>query len=297
MSKKISFLLILVLTLCLAGHSWAYEAAVLKSANIRPYNDALRGFQSSCGCSVTTVTPEWTGDSSLGEEISRLHPDVVLAIGMDALAQVRTITDLPVIYVMVPGRLTGGKAGKASGVSMYISPSRYLDAMTRLFPTARRIGLVYDPKNSDAYVKEAMRAAAVRGIDLVVKRADTAASVPALMDGLKGRIDLFWMLPEPALLNSATVDYMFLFSFEGRVPIFTFSKKYVDMGAAVALTVDSFDMGAQAGNIAKRLQGAGNAGKIRVDAHVSGLVINRKVLEKLGIRVNAKTIGRAENAD
>jgi ABC-type uncharacterized transport system substrate-binding protein len=289
MTNKISLLLILLLTLCLTEHSWAYEAAVLKSADIQPYNEALEGFRSSCDCSVKTLVANGMEKSTILEEIYRLHPDMVLAIGMGALAQVRTIRDLPVVYVMAPGPLSPAPESRnISGVSMNISPSKYLDAVTKLFPGARRIGLVYDPKSSEAYVEEAMRSAAARGIELVVKKTGTAVSVPSLMDSLKDKIDIFWMLPEAYLLNSATIDYMLLFSFENKVPIFTFSKKYVEMGAAAALTVDSSDMGAQAGAIAKKLQGATAAGQIRVDANVSGLVINRKVLEKLGTRFNEK---------
>ncbi|MEJ2696222.1 MAG: ABC transporter substrate binding protein [Candidatus Sulfobium sp.] len=294
MKRRISFLLILLIILCLAGRSWAYEAAVLKSADIGPYNEALEGFRSSCDCSVTTLTPD---QDAVTSQIYRLHPDVVVAIGMDALAKVRSVENLPVIYVMVPAPLSDGEGRNISGVSMYISPAKYLDAMTRLFPGAKRIGLVYDPNNSDAYVKEAMREAAARGIELVAEKAETSGSVPSLMDSLKERIDIFWMLPEPGLLNSATVDYMLLFSFESKVPIFTFSKKYVDMGAAAALTVGSFDMGAQAGAISKRLHEAGAPGQIRVDARVSGIIVNSKVLRKLGIESNKNTAGWAKNVD
>lgn len=296
MKITISFLLILLIAPCFAGRSWAYEAVVLKSADIKPYNDALKGFQSSCGCSVRTLAVDATNGGSVSDEISRLHPDVVVAIGMDALARVSTVTDLPVIYVMVPGIPFVGQRANVSGVSMYISPSKYLDSMLKLFPRMKRVGLIYEPKSSEAYVKEAMRAAAARGIRLIAKKAGTADAVPSLMDGLKGQIDLFWMLPEAGLLNPATVDSMLLFSFEKKIPIFTFSKKYVDMGAVAALTVDPFGMGAQAGMIAKRLK-EGASGQIRVDADVSGLVVNRKVMEKLGIGLNAKTTGRGKNAD
>jgi ABC-type uncharacterized transport system substrate-binding protein len=295
MTKKIAFLLALLIMLCPVEHSWASNAAVLKSAEIKPYNEALEGFRSSCDCSIITLGAGGMEKGQVAGEIKRLHPDMVLAIGMGAFSQVRTIRDLPVIYVMVPHPLSRGPEGdNISGVSMHISPSKYLDSMTKLFPWAKRVGLVYDPKDSDAYVKEAMSIASAGGIDLVAEKADTAAAVPHLIDGLKGRIDVLWMLPETALLNSATVDYMLLFSFENKVPIFTFSKKYVEMGAAAALTVNPYDMGAQAGAISKKLEAEKRAGRIRVDANFSGLVINRRVLEKLGIRTNEKIKERAE---
>jgi ABC-type uncharacterized transport system substrate-binding protein len=295
MTKKISFLLALLIIFCPVEHSWASSAAVLKSAEIKPYSEALEGFRSSCDCSIITLGAGGTEKDRIAGEIKRLHPDMVLAIGMGAFAQVRTIRDLPVIYVMVPHPLSRSPVGEnISGVSMYIPPSKYLDSMVKLFPGARRVGLVYDPKDSDAYVKEAMSIARAGGIDLVAEKADTAAAVPRLIDGLKGKIDVLWMLPETDLLNSATVDYMLLFSFENKVPIFTFSEKYVEMGAAAALTVTPYDMGAQAGTIAKKLEAEKSGGRIQVDANVSGLVINRRVLEKLGVRTNEKTMERAE---
>lgn len=297
MTRKISFLLILLIALSLASSSWAYEAVVLKGADVKPYDDALTGFKSACDCSVTTLTASGSKKGAITSKIKRLHPDMVLAIGMDALSIVRSIRDRPIVYVMVPPPLSHApKESNISGVSMYISPSKYLASMTRLFPAARKIGLVYDPKSSEAYVREALKAAAARGMDLVAKKADTAAAVPSVMDSFKD-IDIFWMLPEVNLLNSATVDYILLFSFEKRVPVFTFSKKYVDMGAAAALVVDPFDMGAQAGAIARKLEGGGVSGPRRVDANVSGVLVNRKVLDKLGIRLNKKTLGWMKNDD
>lgn len=298
MTKKISLLLILALTFCLSVRSWAYEAAVLMSADIKPYNDALDGFRETCDCSVRTFTVNSMDKSSITDEISALHPDVVLAVGMDALAQVRTIGDLPVVYVMVPGPFYPGSAkSNISGVSMNISPSNYLDAMIKLFPSAKRIGLIYNPGESGSYVKEAMKAANVRHIRLIAKEAGTPDAVPALTNSLKNKIDIFWMLPDATLLNSATLDYMLLFSFENKIPVFSFSKKYVDMGAAAALTVDPFHMGEQAGEIAKKLMTAGVSRQIKVSADVSELIVNRKVIEKLGIKLDKKVKGWAKDVD
>lgn len=298
MTKKISFLSVLLLIFCLAGPSWAFKTVVLMSSDIKPYEEALQGFRSSCDCSAITISANGMDRSSVLDEIHSHHPDIVLAIGLDALSLVNNIRDLPVVYVMITGPSPHGE-GKSniSGVSMYVHPSSYFDAMTKLFPWAKRVGVIYDPGNSGAYVKEAAREAAARGIKLVAKEASTADAVPHLMDSMKDRIDIFWMLPEAALLNSATVDYMLLFSFGNKVPIFTFSRRYMDMGAAAALTVSPFHMGVQAGLIARKLKATGGTGQVLVDADASGVLINRKVIEKLGVRYNKKTEGWAKDVD
>lgn len=299
MTKKISFLSVfLVLIFCLARPSWAFKTVVLMSSDIKPYEEALQGFRNSCDCNAITISANGRDSSSVLDEIRGQHPDLVLAIGVDALSMVENIRDLPVVYVMVtgPSSYVQGR-DNISGVSMYVSPSSYLDAMTKLFPWAKRVGVIYDRGNSRAYVKEAARVAAARGIELITKEASAADAVPRLMDSMKGRIDIFWMLPEAALLNSATVDYMLLFSFGNKVPIFTFSERYIDMGAAAALTISPFHMGVQAGLIAMRLKTAGGPGRVLVDADASGVLINRKVIEKMGVPYNKKTEGWATDAD
>ena len=68
------------------------------------------------------------------------------------------------------------------------------------------------------------------------------------------------------------------------------------MGAAAAITVDPFRMGEQAGVIARKLQGESVSRQIRVDADVAGLIVNRKVMEKLGIKPDKKTANGAKDA-
>jgi putative ABC transport system substrate-binding protein len=77
--------------------------------------------------------------------------------------------------------------------------------------------------------------------------------VPSVLAGLKGRIDWLWMVPDLTVLTPQTVDYLMLFSLESRVPIFTFARKYLDMGAALSASIDPYDMGRQAGEMALAL--------------------------------------------
>ncbi len=299
--NKFTFLAIsaLILLLCHSSFAETLKVAVVKGSDIKPYNEALEGFKTSCGCDTKEFIISEMENEGIMEKVLESSPDIVLAIGMDAVMRMRGIKDIPVVYTMVPYSPFLNTVGKnVSGVTMFFSPENYLDAMLDVFPSARRIGVVYDPKNTEAFLKEAEQTARSRRIELVVKKASRPGEVPSLIDGMKDEIDLLWMLPDMTVINSETINYMLLFSFQNRVPVFTFSKKYVEMGALASLNIVPFDLGVQAGEIAKKLlSGRAVKSPIRTYARKTDLTINKKVAKKLGIKIQAEISRRAEDVN
>ena len=116
--------------------------------------------------------------------------------------------------------------------------------------------MIYDPRHTASLFERAVQYANAHSIEIIAKKADTTRAVLPLLEELKGKIDVFIMLPDVTVTNRETIDSMLLFSFRNRIPIFTFSEKYVEMGALAALIVNPYDLGAQTGEIVrKRLEG------------------------------------------
>jgi putative ABC transport system substrate-binding protein len=211
--------------------------------------------------------------------------------------KVRAIEDVPVIYAMVmPSEAALSLRPNISGVSMDISPETYIYTMKELFPRAKKIGLLYDPQHTAAFVAEAEKAARAAGLDLVDKQVRDPREIPGLLDKMRGTIDVLWMVPDATIAAAEAVDYLLHFSFQNSVPIFSFSKKYVEMGAVAALDVDPYDMGAQAGEIVNRLS-AGKTGAIRAWARASHLTVNPKVAAKMGLKIRDEITKRAGNVE
>lgn len=270
----------------------AFNVIVVKSAELRPYQDALRGFRDACSCDAQELKLE-EGDG--GGTVLQKSPDAVVAIGTTVFKKVRAIEDLPVIYVMVmPSEAGPALPPNISGVSMDISPETYISTMKELFPKAKKIGLLYDPQHTAAFVAEATKAARAAGLELVDKQVRDPREIPGLLDTMRGTIDVLWMVPDATIAAVEAVDYLLHFSFQNSVPIFSFSKKYVEMGAVAALDVDPYDMGAQAGEIVKRLK-AGKTGAIRAWARASHLTINSKVAAKMGLKIKDDITKKAGN--
>jgi ABC-type uncharacterized transport system substrate-binding protein len=267
---------------------------VVKSADLKPYRDVFRGFRDTCGCTVDELQIRGREDR---EKILKKSPDAVVAVGTAVFKQVRDIKDIPVIYTMaMPSETSPFQQPNISGVNMDLSPAAYLNAMKELFPRVNTIGILYDPQNTAAYVEDAAKAAQAAGIELVTKQVSDASRIPAALDEMQGKIDILWMLPDPAVATDETVELLLRFSFQHAVPVFSFAKKYVEMGAVASLDVDPYDMGVQAAEILRKVS-AGRAGAIHVYARKSHLAINRNVAMKMGLKINEDALKKVNGGE
>jgi putative ABC transport system substrate-binding protein len=261
------------------------EVVVVQSASIRPFVDALEGFESTCDCTIGEVIITGAETSDIGDKVRRLEPDAVLALGMDALAKVQSIRNIPLFYTMTGGmRQPFPELSNLSGVNMFITPERQIEAIKEVFPAAKRIGLIYDPMNTAPIVERAQKYAVGQSIEIISRKAGSARDISSILEGLKGKIDVLLMLPDLTVITPETVDAMLLFSFRNRVPIFTFSEKYVELGALAALIVNPHDLGAQTGEIARKImRDPARNSPIKTYARKQVLLINTKIARKLGI--------------
>ena len=133
-------------------------------------------------------------------------------------------------------------------------------------------------------MRKAQNAAADAGIKLLAKEVQSPKEVPPALLAFKGKIDVYWMIPDPLVVTPETTESLLLFSVENMVPILTFSEKYVEMGALLSVGIDPYDIGRQASDIAKKiLAGAGVKNVRNVDPRKAILSLNQKIAKKLGI--------------
>jgi putative tryptophan/tyrosine transport system substrate-binding protein len=258
---------------------------------LKPYQEVLRGIRDSCDCTVRELKLQ---EDEGVEKILKKPPDAVIAIGMSAFKKVREIQSLPVIYTMViPSETAGPLSQNISGVSMDSDPVETIAAMREVFPKAKRIGVLYDPRYTAAFVAVAAQSAAAAGVELIVKQGHDQRDIPRLVNEMRNKIDVLWMLPDPTVVTPAMVEYLLQFSFQYNVPIFSFADKYIEMGAVAALVVDPHALGVQAGEIVKTLS-SGRKSAIRVYARTPRLTINTKVAAKMGLKISDEILRKVE---
>jgi putative tryptophan/tyrosine transport system substrate-binding protein len=226
----------------------SYDVLVLQSLHEKGYDEAVSGFKRSCKASMRTVVLSDYIEADLTRITREEHPRVVVAVGDRALKLAETLRNIPVLHMM---SLKSKPSQRVTGVSLFLDPAKYIAVFEQL--GSKKVGVVYDPSRSGLYLKRAQLAARRSGIELVVREVHVPKETPAMLESLRGKVDAIWMLPDVTAVSPASTEAYFLFSQGEMVPVVTFAEVYLSMGAAVALSIDRFDIGKQLGEMAQSM--------------------------------------------
>ena len=222
----------------------AYDILVLQSLHEKGYDEAVSGLKRSCKSSMRTVVLSDYAEADIVRITREERPRVVVAVGDRALKLSESLRNTPVLYMMA---LKSKPSQRMTGVGMLLDPARYFSVFEQL--ASKRVGELYDPSRSGAYLKRAQSAARRYGLELVVREVHASKETPAMLESLRGKVDALWMLPDTTAVSPASTEAFFLFSQGEMVPVITFAEVYLSMGGAVALGIDRFDIGRQLGEM------------------------------------------------
>jgi putative tryptophan/tyrosine transport system substrate-binding protein len=282
-----------VIILSFAGQTGAAvcEIVVVQSSEIRPFQEALEGFEETSGCSIKEVIAVQPGIPDLSSIVRRLRPDAILALGLDAVIRLQQIRDIPVFFTMaanLPDNVRS--ADNISGVSMIVEPERQIEALKLILPNIRRVGVIFNAANSGIFVDRFIQSGRKNHLEIIAVRAKNPQDVSHLLSELKGRADAIVMLPDLALITQETVNAMLLFSFNHSIPLVSFSEKFAGMGALAAIAIIPRDLGRQTGEMVREYfrgriasKNLSNYANRRSYARKSEIFINWTVARKLGI--------------
>jgi putative tryptophan/tyrosine transport system substrate-binding protein len=282
----------LLLTIFIGSAEAGQNVLAVQSVRVAPYEQAVKGFEQVYGSEVKRLFISEMTEEDILKKIHESRPDMILAVGRDALLIVRRITTIPVVYLMVlnPQSILAGEKN-ISGVSMNLPPEKQLSELLSVLPAAHNIGLFYDPDQTGTFVQGLRDAAARMGVNLTATAVHNSRDVPLLLNNMKGKAGVFWMLPDITVITPETVEAFLLFSLENNMPIVTFSEKYLQLGAMLSIGIDAFDIGCQAGELAvKILSGSSAEDGQHVEARKALISINMKIAGKLEIKINQKVM-------
>lgn len=284
----------------------AGNVAVLMTADVDAYREALRGFKGTLKGHRVAAEYDMEGDLErgrklLGEIQGKVKPDLILAVGIYALQVViGQAPAVPVVYAMVmnPPSIVGPGVKNVTGASMNVPVDQTFRLLKQLGPQVRRVGVVFDKSRTGYLVKAAEVAAREEGLQLQTREVRSAKeSIPALEALVDEGVDVFWIVPDETNLAPAVIQHMLLLSFRRKIPILGLSESQAQSGALLSLSLGSAeDIGRQAAELA----GAVLGGKAPSDvpyttARQVRLTVNLKTAQKLGLEVPRSLVATAQS--
>jgi putative tryptophan/tyrosine transport system substrate-binding protein len=305
MRTSLTIVLVLMFSLAaMASPAAAARVAVLLSAKVSEYEDALKGFRESNPHQIAAVY-DMDGDldrgrKQLAEIEDKIKPDLIFAVGVWALqAVIARPPSVPVVYAMVlnPPSVLGADARNVTGASMNVPVEQPIRLFKQLGPQIKRIGVIFNRNRTGYLVRQAQAVAREEGLELVTREVSSPKDVVAALESLQDGVDALWIVPDETTLSQAVVQQMLLFSYRKKIPLLGLSDRHAQMGALFALSFASGeDIGRQAGELAQAiLTGRAASGVPYTNARKVYLTVNLKAAQKLGLEIPQAILTRAAN--
>lgn len=267
--------------------------AVLADSRVQQYRDALQGAQSVLGAQAQVVDPSGSDPAA---ELTRAQPTVIVAVGQKALQVARAaLPQTPIIYCMVLGA-SAPSSKSITGVRLEVAAEEQLAALKQVAPAAHRVGVIYEPRVSLAYLDEAQRAAGRVGVSLVSKAVDDPKQVRDAAAQLAGKIDALWLLPDPRLATPELIDFLLVYTQDRKLVLWGFLDSLTKAGALASLSPDYAEIGRRAGKLAQEVLARPAERRIPVPAPVDSpgsLTVNLKTARQLGLELPAAVVAKA----
>ncbi len=234
----------------------AADIAILKSAELPSYEQAILGFKGGLPATIKVKEYSLGGQVTRGREIGQKlrgsSPDLVFAVGLKAaMAAKLEILDTPVVFCLVLNPETHGlPAPNMIGIAVRTTPDTQLAALRAVIPNGRRIGVLYDEEQSGDFVREAHRVATQQGLELSAVAIHGPEDVPEAVRRLLPKIDALWLIQDQAVVSESAIPFFLKSTLRAKIPLFTFSSTLVQQGAVGALVVDAWAVGQQAARLA-----------------------------------------------
>jgi putative ABC transport system substrate-binding protein len=291
------FVLSFFLFISLSRLAGATEIAILTSASLPYYEQAVVGFKAGLPATASVKEYHLNGQLDEGRRIATSlrasPPDLIFAVGLKAaMATKLEIFDTPVVFCMVLNPEAHGlPAANMAGITVRSPADTQLIALRSAIPNRTRIGVLYDEELSGDFILQAHRAAKQQGLDLLAVAIRRQEEIPNAVRALLPKIDVLWLIQDQTVVSESAIPFFLESTFTANIPLFTFSLTLVQQGALGALVLDPWTVGQQASRVARsRLNGNHtSAGVLQVPDHPQ-LALNANVAEHLGVALSPELI-------
>lgn len=307
--RHVAFLLCFLGSLPLAAHA-ADQIVAVFSADAEPYRVAYKAFQEELAKKRPDaqlqmhVLKDPAQRERIVADIKQRRPSLVLALGSTATNVVRSeFKNLPIVFCMVLNPQAAGlvqsmqsSGSNLTGASLDIPVKLQFETLQSVAPKVKRIGVFYNPAETEKVIQPAAKVAASMGLELVSIPIGSPEQLQEVWETLKDRrIDALWSVADSTVFASnRSVEFLLRRTAEARIPFMGLSPDSVKAGALLALSVDYKDIGVQCGEQAAQvLQGAAPSSlPITVPRNVT-LHINMNAARNINLQVPRSALEKA----
>ena len=255
--------------LCCPGAALAGDMAAVLSSNTGPYAEAYAAFRAELG------VPFDLHDLSKAGVTAPEDVGYAVAFGAKAAA-LEYPPGTHLVYALTPVVI---RTRNWHEVSMVPAPKAALAAYKELQPGLKRLAVFWTAYPGEKYISDLREAGGAAGIEVISSRLKNPDAFPERLRGLMGRMDAFWLMPDPALITQSSIMVLASFSCANAIPFYAPTTALVAGGATASYAPEFAEAGAAA---ARAILVMYRGGRLQQVTYVNNirLHVNRELTEK-----------------
>lgn len=213
-----------------------------------------------------------------------------------------SVRDRPIVFAAVTDPVAAGiisdpnhPGGMITGVSDLWPVGAQLDLIRRILPTARVIGITYDPgdPSAAATLPVLKKEADGKGFSLELRPIHSANELPQALASLVGKIDLLFTANDVTV--TAAFPALVAFSVTNKIPLFAGDYSSVQRGAIGAVGQNYHNVGIETASIIQRVADGEPVGSMPITFTSGGDVyLNVGAAAQMGVNIPDSVIKSAK---
>lgn len=259
------------------------------------FTKIIEGIESRAKTQVVSIAVGGDTDAAMLRNMLKARDcRVVIALGRQGM---RAVDSLNREFGVVVGGVVSVPEDEAKDlavVSLSPDPSLLFARLKGLVPTARRVHVVYDPRQNGWLIRLAREAAREQGLELVAQEArDLKAAVrlyQELLAAADTERDVLWLPQDATTVEEGAVLPMVLQeAWERRLPVFSSSFGHVKRGVLFSLYPDNVGLGKNlAGSALGYLASGESAGRGVTPLRDVQMAVNLRTAKHLGLKLSSQ---------
>lgn len=264
---------------------------ILSSLKIGPYQTLAESMRENMrGRDVRILYLDETPGAAA--QLPDLAPSAIVTVGQEALRQAIARRDrTPLVFTMVlfPQDILPKEAPGITGIAMVPSPRQQLLILHEGLGL-KRVTLFYNPAVTEFLVGH-FRQLAPPGMEVrpvpLSSYAELVSKLPRELEETEGVL----LVPDPTVITEQGLKSLITSCYTAGLPVVGFSPMYLELGAALTLSVPPGDVARQAVSMAGAREQESGDQLGRVYYLKSCLIqVNAKAVTKLNLKVDQKTL-------
>jgi|SRR5579863_900727 len=228
--------------------AFSQDVEAVLSSGLGPYQAAFDGFVEGFGSHLSPIV--------LPKDSPHLSPETRVVVAFGAKAVLRSYPqNVSLVYCMAPGvRLgVGSRRGLFVEIQMLPQAKQVLAKIKEIQPGLKRLAIFWSSKEMKDYAEQIRQNALESSIAVLSERLDTPDEFPDRLRNVYGKIDAFWLLPDPPLVNGQSLSVLKEFSWLNHIPFYAPTAGFVEQGATASVSSSFREIGRTAGSVARQI--------------------------------------------